>query len=50
MNDKKAHAQLKKIQSESNKYRNSRREKNERHEHFNDAVHELKKLDVVVKK
>lgn len=46
MNDKTAHAKLKKIQQEANGYRNSRREKNERHEKFNEAMNEIKKLNI----
>lgn len=47
MNDKTAHSKLKKIQAEVNYYRNSRREKNARHEIMNSTLHEIKKLEPV---
>lgn len=50
MNDKQAHSKLKKIQQEYNGYRNSRRERNERHQVLNDTIHELKALEVKVVK
>lgn len=46
MNDKQAHSKLKKIQQDTNSYRNSRREKNLRHETMNNALVELNKLRI----
>lgn len=49
MNDKTAHAKLKKINEERNKigvgaYKNSRRDRNERHETFNESMTEMRKI------
>lgn len=49
MNDKQAHAKLKKINADRNKigvggYRDSRRDKCERHEKFNETMKEMNKL------
>lgn len=49
MNDKKAHDQLKKINSQRNLigvggYKNSRRDKNDNHDKFNTAMGEMNKL------
>lgn len=46
MNDKSAHRKLKEIQEKVNSFKNSRREKNERHEKFNEAMNEIKKLNI----
>ena len=48
MNDKQAHAKLKEINRQRNEigvggYRNHRREKNERHEKFNDTMGQMTK-------
>lgn len=44
MNDKQAHNKLKKLQSEVNSYRNSRREKNKRLEELNTGIREIQKV------
>lgn len=46
MNDKKAHEKLKEINKSRGvgNYQNSRREKNERHEKFNQAMNEIKEI------
>ena len=44
MTDEKARRELKKICESTTYARNSRREKNERHEKFNEALNELKEV------
>lgn len=49
MNDKTAHAKLKKINEDRNKigvggYKNSRRDRNNRHETFNESMTEMRKI------
>lgn len=49
MNDKTAHNKLEEINSKRGVggYKNSRRERNERHEDFNEALNEIKKSQAV---